>query len=696
MALPTLETIAAAWALASGIGIAGLGILSLGGGRSRPWGALPLGLFAVAWGLQIVTGNLTRIVSDPALATDLMLLSAAALLPLPFFLIEFAAQQTGPSGGSAGWRLARLATGIYTVAGAVVFAVSPGLFLQDVQAGGAVLSVTWGPMMTVAQIAFFASLGVTLIALVQGLENAPTPRIARRALILFTGLGLYVSYAAGSNLSFYAMWVSRWGFVNRNVPFLLAFLALTGLTLWVLGRVLLRLNDARRSEDRWRYRVAAGALVLPLLWGLTEGYVVYTNAPRLDTLGLWRLLAVGVVTYGLARWRIFDLPQRAQRVAASTTGVTGAVAGGAATFSLTSLVTPSLAIPAVGGLLVSAVGLAPAVRVARRLFGVDRDEASEDHEETLYGQRLDAYRAALEASIARGTLEEDEAFLEALRERFDIGEEGDMVLRHFAKQAVVLPSDRTVDQAYERLRLLGQGGGGRTWLARDRARDRLVVLKEPLAHWIDDQALKQKVLKEARAAARVQHPNVVRFHEIVDDNGTPVIVMAYIDGGSLDEVLRTKGVLRWQRARAIVSDVLEGLQAVHAAGLIHRDIKPANILLTGDGQAKLADFGIAQHRDHDDTVVETQGQQAGTRAYMAPEVAQGQPHTEASDVYACGAVLYEALYGSPPRQGRTVEVENTVPEPLKAVVAKATSSDPSRRYPNAQAFLEALADVRPG
>ncbi len=697
MALPTLETVAAAWAIASGVGITGLGLVSLTGGRSRPWGALPLALFAVTWGLQIVAGNLTRIVSDVALATDLLLFSAAALLPLPFFLIEFASQQTGPGVGSPRWRLARLATGTFTVVGAALFALRPELFLQDVQTQGGVLAASWGPMMTVAQIAFFASLGVTLVALLQGLDGAPTPRISRRALILFAGLGLYASYAAGFHLTFYAAWVSQWGSVGRNVTFLAAFLALTGLIVWVLAQVLSRVRSATRSDERWRYRIALGAVAIPLVWGVTEGYLVYTYAPRLDTVGLWRLLAVGVVTYGLARWRIFDLPQRAQRVAASTTGATGAVTGGATAFGAASLVTTTVALPLAAGAVVTTLGLAPAVRYARRLFGVeDTDaEAPDADGPRRYGQRIDAYRAALEASMARGTLEEDEAFLESLRRRFGLGEEADQVLRHLAREAVVMPNERPIEGAYERLRLLGEGGSGRSWLARDRRRDRLVVLKEPVASFDQDPELESRVLEEARAAARFDHPNIVRVHEVVRAGDVPVIVMEYVDGGSLEDVLRSDGVLAWQRAVRLALDVLAGVAALHEEGILHRDVKPANVLLTAEGTAKLADFGIARQTDRGDTLVDADDGLSGTPAYMAPEVAAGKPHSQTSDLYSCGALLYEMLHGSPPGQGRTVLAENDVPEPLKAVLAKATARDPDARFDTASAFARALSEVHP-
>ncbi len=693
--MASFETLVAAWAMLSGLAIAVLGLASIRGGRSRPWGAMPLGLFAIVWGINLISGNAARIVDDVAFGSDLVLISLVTLFPLPYFLIEFARQQTQDPDLPA-WQAARVLTAGLAFGSVGLFIFQPELFLLDVQdASSGGLFAVWGPMWVLLKVAFFGALGVTLLALVRGLRQAPTPRVGLRAGLLTAGFGLYVGYAAGFNAASFTRWLVTFETTATNLIFACLFLALSAAVVYAAVVAGQRRPDGWPAGGRRATRGIQVALLAPLIWGVLEASTLGVLAPRLDTAGLWRLAGIGVLAYGLARWRIFDLPQRARRAAASSAGATGALAGGATAYGMASVIPLAPVFAVLGGLLFTGISWGPAVKTARRLLGVDPDEPDQD-EEVLYGQRLDAYRAALEASIARGTLEQDEPFLEALRERFGIGQEGDQVLRHFAKQAVVLPSDRTVDQAYERLRLLGQGGGGRTWLARDRARDRLVVLKEPLAHWVDDEALQQRILDEARAAARVQHPNVVRCHEVVDDDGTPVIVMEYIDGGSLDEVLRSKGVLRWQRARSILLDVLQGLRAVHGAGLIHRDIKPANILLTGEGQAKIADFGIAEQQGQGDTIVETQGRQAGTPAYMAPEVAKGRPHTEASDVYACGAVLHEALYGSPPSRTPTVEAANPVPEPLRAVISKATSRDPSSRYPNAQAFHGALDSVRPG
>lgn len=691
--MPGLETTIAAWAIVSGLGIAALGGVSLMGGRSRPWGALPLGLFAITWGLHISFGNAPSIVEDIEIARELLLASLVTLFPLAFFLVEFGRQNAGREGQHLPWQSLRVLTAILAVGSAFLFVARPHLFLEGVSMGSTGVLADWGVGWTVLQFALFGGLGLALWALFRGLDQAPTPRLVHRSSLLLIGLGLYVSYTAGHNLSFYTAWIAEFQASSENVPFAILFAALTLLVGYLLVRSWGRLDRARGPAETRLARGVLASLAIPLVWGLGEGYVALTQAPRFDTAGVWRLAGLAIVTYGVVRWRVVDLPSRARSAAASSLGASGALAGGATAYGVTSLAATTIAWPLAAGALATTLGLAPALRYARNLLGVDDARSGQDGDD-LYGKRVEAYRAALEASIARGTLEEDEPFLESLRERFGLGEEADQVLRHLARQAVVMPSGRDVEGAYERLRLLGEGGAGRTWLARDRARDRLVVLKEPIARWQTDEALMERALEEARAAARVDHPNVVQVHEVVQDEGTPVIVMEYVDGGSLEDLLRNKGVIRWQRAVGITLDVLAGLSALHTKGLVHRDVKPANVLLTGEGRAKVADLGIAQQAGGGDTLVDTGGEPAGTPMYMAPEVRAGQQHDETSEVYACGALLHEMLYGSPPGRDQVVTADNEVPQPLKAVVAEATAQDPASRYATVDVFVEALEEVR--
>ena len=435
---------------------------------------------------------------------------------------------------------------------------------------------------------------------------------------------------------------------------------------------------------------------MPFVWGILEFALTLEILPVLHTVGLWRLAGVAVIAYGIARWRIFDLPQRVQNGAASAAGATTALAGGAAAYGATAAAIPGPVAPVVAGLVVLAAALVPSVRFARRIVYTMKGQTPQKLDEVLYGQRIDTYRAALEASMARGTLEQDADFLAALRERFSITEAEDRVLRHYARGSVLIPRTGDSASAYERLRLLGEGGGGRTWLARDRVRDRLVVIKEPLERWQQEPALRDAVLREARLAAKVRHPNVVAIEEVAEQNGTPVIIMEYLEGGSLADMLRARGNLPWREALRLLDGILRGLEAVHAQGIIHRDIKPSNILLTGEGVPKIADFGIAAPTASNSTktVVDIGTTLAGTLSYMAPEMQSGASLGDRrADVYACAALLHECLYGAPPVPGAVIRVQPDAPPMLQGILARGLAANPNERYPSAKAFAEDLQRV---
>jgi serine/threonine-protein kinase len=174
------------------------------------------------------------------------------------------------------------------------------------------------------------------------------------------------------------------------------------------------------------------------------------------------------------------------------------------------------------------------------------------------------------------------------------------------------------------------------------------LLAENLAY---DSAVRERLLREARSAARLSHPNVVRIYDTGEEDGRPYIVMELVDGESLAELVHREGPLPPEKAVELILQACAGLEAAHRAGLVHRDVKPGNLLLSRDGVLKIADFGIA--RAHDATRLTLTGTVLGTAAYLAPEQALGEEVTAAADVYALGAVLYELLTGVPPRKGET-------------------------------------------
>jgi hypothetical protein len=684
------------WVIASAAAVAVVGALTLVGGRSRPRGAFPFGFFCVLWGAQVVFFAFAALAKDPRNADALYLLSSAALILTPYLLVEFSAAHATSPRESRRFLLLRVATIVLATSNAILFVLDPRLFVAGImQAEGASYQIQ-GPLQIPLLIApHFLALGITLWSLRQAKARAPTTRTADRAAILLGGLSIYVGFAAGNNATVYLFKVASGSAGGIDVLFAGLFLALTAGCLLIARDEWASYRTAAQVADRRRERLLLLSLAIPLTAGVLEGLLVSLVAPleTIYTVGLWRLAGVAVIAYGLARWRIYDLPQRTARAAATAGGATAATAGAAVAYGATTVATAGPVVPALAGLLVLSAMLLPSVRFAHRLFGIVDAKTPGEASEVLYGQRIDAYRAALEASLARGSLDEDRDFLAALRGRFGISDAEERVLLHYARSSVLVARGERAWDAYERLRLLGEGGGGRTWLARDRARDRLVVLKEPLDSRQQEPALREAVLREARLAARVRHANVVAIEEVVEGGGSPVIVMEYLEGGSVLDLLRARGTLAWREAAALTLGVLRGVEAIHAANIVHRDVKPSNVLLTADGTPKVADFGIAVAAGTGKTQVDAGTTFAGTRSYLAPEVRAGaHAGDRRSDVYACGALLHECIYGSPPG-GTTPTLLVDVPPALAAVLARALAERPEERYPTARAFADDLGRV---
>ena len=201
-------------------------------------------------------------------------------------------------------------------------------------------------------------------------------------------------------------------------------------------------------------------------------------------------------------------------------------------------------------------------------------------------------------------------------------------------------------ERYRRLRLLGQGGMATVELAEDSELGRPVAIKRLAENLAADEDYKQRFLREARHAARLSHPNVVAVYDAGAENGVPFIVMEYVEGETLSDLIDGRGRLSPAEAVPLGLQACAGLESAHQAGLVHRDIKPQNLLVASDGTLKIADFGIA--RSLDETQLTQTGTVLGTVGYLAPEQATGERATGAADIYSLGAVLYELLTGRPP------------------------------------------------
>jgi eukaryotic-like serine/threonine-protein kinase len=263
---------------------------------------------------------------------------------------------------------------------------------------------------------------------------------------------------------------------------------------------------------------------------------------------------------------------------------------------------------------------------------------------------------------------------------------------------------------YEVGRLLGAGGMAEVFEGRDRLLARRVAIKVLQAQFVRDPSFLIRFKREAQAAASLSHPNIVGVYDTGSEDGTHFIVMEYVDGRTLKDVIRAEGPLYPERAAEICADVCSALVAAHARGLIHRDIKPGNVMLTPDGKVKVMDFGIARATTSE-TITQTAAV-VGTAQYISPEQAQGQTVDYRSDIYSLGCCLYEMLTGTVPFTGATpvaiayrhVREDPTpprmlnadVPAPLEAICLKAMAKLPDNRYQTAAEFQSDLERFRNG
>ncbi len=239
------------------------------------------------------------------------------------------------------------------------------------------------------------------------------------------------------------------------------------------------------------------------------------------------------------------------------------------------------------------------------------------------------------------------------------------------------------------------------YLARDRELERAVAVKVLQATTGHDSILRKRFLREARLAARLAHPNIVRIYDVGETDDGLFIVMEYVAGRTLADV----GKLPTDEAVPLALQACAGLQHAHEAGLVHRDVKPANLLVDDDGVLKIADFGIAQAAEA--TRLTEHGTVLGTAAYLSPEQAGGAEVTVATDVYSLGAVLYELLTARAPLESRSLaevaakqnegaivpvrDLEPAVPEPLEATVMRCLARDPRFRPRSAAELSQELA-----
>src|SRR4051812_34380746 len=262
----------------------------------------------------------------------------------------------------------------------------------------------------------------------------------------------------------------------------------------------------------------------------------------------------------------------------------------------------------------------------------------------------------------------------------------------------VIGPDTMIDGRYRAERRLGAGGMAEVWSAEDEVLGRRVAVKLMGGRFAEDPEFHERFRREAQAAAGLTHPNIVSIFDRSEWEGTPYIAMELVDGQTLKELVVERGPLPPEIAVGLTEQILRALGHAHRRGIVHRDVKPQNVILDAEGQAKVADFGIARAGHSEMTEA---GAMVGTVQSLSPEQAQGLPVDRRSDLYSAGIVLYELLTGHVPFDGEAPvsvalkqvsehpvppsQLRPGIPRALEAGVIRAVGQAPGRCLPSARA-----------
>lgn len=278
------------------------------------------------------------------------------------------------------------------------------------------------------------------------------------------------------------------------------------------------------------------------------------------------------------------------------------------------------------------------------------------------------------------------------------------------RQPVAAPHTMLGDR-YRLEEPIGQGGMAAVWRATDTLLQREVAVKRLHGPLVSDPDLAERFHREALVVARLAHPALVKLLDRGEDAAGPFLVFEFVEGEDLKTRLERAGRMTFLEAASVCGQIARGLEHAHGQGVVHRDISARNVLLTPDGHAKLADFGIAHWEEHNEGLTQA-GAMLGTSEYLAPEQARGEEVDGRTDVYSLGVVLYECLTGEAPFTGAPAlavairhlsepvpdprDIAPDVPEALAVAVLTATAKDPDRRYSDAGRFAVVLEGVVAG
>ncbi len=268
----------------------------------------------------------------------------------------------------------------------------------------------------------------------------------------------------------------------------------------------------------------------------------------------------------------------------------------------------------------------------------------------------------------------------------------------------MITKGQKINDRYEVIRSIGEGGMANVYLGYDTILDRNVAIKVLRGDLANDEKFVRRFQREALSASSLAHPNIVEMYDVGEDDGTYYIVMEYVDGKTLKQLLKKRGSLTLSEAIDIMSQLTDGMAHAHDSYIIHRDLKPQNIMIRDDGQIKITDFGIAMALNS--TQLTQTNSVMGSVHYLPPEQASGKGCTIKSDIYSMGIIFYELLTGSLPFRGdNAVEIalkhmreplpslreENpSIPQSIENIIRRATAKNPKNRYDNARSMHEDL------
>ena len=268
----------------------------------------------------------------------------------------------------------------------------------------------------------------------------------------------------------------------------------------------------------------------------------------------------------------------------------------------------------------------------------------------------------------------------------------------------MITKGQKINNRYEIIRSIGEGGMANVYLGYDTILDRNVAIKVLRGDLANDEKFVRRFQREALSASSLAHPNIVEMYDVGEDDGTYYIVMEYVDGKTLKQLLKKRGTLTLSEAIDIMSQLTDGMAHAHDSYIIHRDLKPQNIMIKDDGQIKITDFGIAMALNS--TQLTQTNSVMGSVHYLPPEQASGKGCTTKSDIYSMGIIFYELLSGSLPFRGdNAVEIalkhmreplpslreENpAIPQSIENIIRKATAKNPKNRYDTARSMHEDL------